>query len=32
VSAANTVKIRLSNITGAAINPTLKSWKVTVIE
>ena len=32
VSAANTVKIRLSNITGAAINPALKSWKVTVIE
>ena len=32
VSAANTVKIRLSNISAATIDPTAKNWKVTVIE
>ncbi|MBT8261304.1 MAG: hypothetical protein KJO05_00675 [Bacteroidia bacterium] len=32
VSAANTVTIRLSNVSGIAINPASKSWKVTVIQ
>lgn len=32
VSAANTVTIRLSNITGGAIDPVSKNWVVTVIE
>ena len=32
VSAANTVVVRLSNITAAAIDPVSKSWKVNVIE
>lgn len=32
VSAANTVTIRMSNITAGAINPAARSWKVTVIK
>jgi len=32
VSAANTVTVRLSNITAGAINPVSRSWKVTVID
>ena len=32
VSAANTVTVRLSNISASAIDPSSRSWKVTVIE
>lgn len=32
VSATNTVKVRLSNISTSLIDPVSKSWKVTVIE
>lgn len=32
VSAANTVIIRLANVSAAAIDPVSKSWKVTVID
>lgn len=32
VSAANTVTIRMSNITAGAINPAARNWKVTVIK
>jgi len=32
VSAANTVRLRLSNITAGSINPASRSWKVVVVE
>ncbi|MBW2937796.1 hypothetical protein KXJ69_06730 [Aureisphaera sp. CAU 1614] len=32
VSSSNTVRIRLTNVSTASINPANKSWKVTVIE
>lgn len=32
VSAANTVVVRVSNVSGVAINPVTKNWRVTVIQ